>query len=83
MSASPELSPESNALQPLGDIRLDVSDLWLPGLASLLLVAAVLYLVAFDQGSVASLITTRLMESGGVLHEFFHDARHLLGVPCH
>ncbi len=63
--------------------RIRASELWLPGLASLLLVAGMLYVVAFDQGSLASLVTTRLMESGGVLHEFFHDARHLLGVPCH
>jgi len=64
-------------------IQLPGSQLALPALASLLLVAAILYVVAFDQGSLASLVTTRLMDSGGVLHEFFHDARHLLGVPCH
>ena len=65
------------------DSRLDGRSLYLPALASLLLVAGVLYVVAFDQGTLASLVTTRLLESGGVLHEFFHDARHLLGVPCH
>jgi Probable cobalt transporter subunit (CbtB) len=48
-------------------------------LAAWLLVA----LVAFDQGALAGLATDALSGSGGVLHEFFHDARHLLGVPCH
>jgi hypothetical protein len=24
-----------------------------------------------------------LAHSGNVLHEFFHDARHFIGVPCH
>lgn len=54
-----------------------------PALAALLLFVVLCYLIAFDQGQIASLVTDRLMESGGVLHEFFHDARHLLGVPCH
>jgi hypothetical protein len=24
-----------------------------------------------------------LAKSAGTLHEFFHDARHFVGVPCH
>lgn len=24
-----------------------------------------------------------LARSAGTLHEFFHDARHFVGVPCH
>jgi hypothetical protein len=35
-----------------------------------------LYLVAHDNGAV-------LAQAGGLAHEFFHDARHALGVPCH
>lgn len=54
-----------------------------PALIALLLFLALAYLVAFDQGQIGSLITDRMLDSGGVLHEFFHDARHLLGVPCH
>lgn len=36
---------------------------------------ATVFLVAFEQGTL----------TGGlpVLHEAFHDARHLLGFPCH
>jgi Probable cobalt transporter subunit (CbtB) len=54
-----------------------------PALGALLLLLVLAYIVAFDQGQLASLATERLLDSGGVLHEFFHDARHLLGVPCH
>jgi hypothetical protein len=57
------------------------TDLPLPGPASagtaLFAVAALagIYVVLFDQG---------LLTAGSpVAHELFHDARHLLGVPCH
>jgi hypothetical protein len=72
------MSSTSHALEPTDGRRLRV-----PALSALLLLAAVMYIVAFDQGWLAGLATNRLLESGGVLHEFFHDARHLLGVPCH
>lgn len=45
---------------------------------ALLLAAAMMllvYLVQFDQGAVS--------QTGSFLHELVHDARHLLGVPCH
>jgi len=42
--------------------------------ALLLLIA--LYLVTAEQGATSVL-------SGSYLHEFVHDARHLIGVPCH
>jgi len=51
--------------------------------AGVLLVAGVVYVVAFDQGALGSFLSDGMLASGGVLHEFFHDARHLLGVPCH
>ncbi|MBN1093215.1 CbtB-domain containing protein [Blastococcus sp. TML/M2B] len=35
-----------------------------------------LYLIAQDNGAV-------LASMGGTAHEFFHDARHSLGMPCH
>lgn len=35
-----------------------------------------LYLVGLDQGATS-------LFSGQMLHEFMHDGRHLLGVPCH
>jgi len=54
-----------------------------PLLAALLLAALVLQAIAFDQGALAAPVTSAMAQDGGVLHEFFHDARHLLGVPCH
>jgi len=46
---------------------------WLMFAAFLLLA---LYFVGADQGATA-------LVPGETLHEFVHDARHLLGVPCH
>jgi Probable cobalt transporter subunit (CbtB) len=37
----------------------------------------VLYLVGVDQGA------TSILGSDAHIHEFVHDARHLLGFPCH
>jgi hypothetical protein len=37
----------------------------------------VIYFVGFDQGA------TSLFGSDTHVHEFVHDARHLLGFPCH
>ena len=62
---------------------LPLRELIRPALAVLLAAWLLFNLVAFDQGQVAGLVTSALSDSGGVLHEFFHDARHLLGVPCH
>jgi len=63
--------------------RLAARSLALPGLAALLFASLVFMAVLFDQGALASVATDSLAESGGFLHELFHDARHLLGVPCH
>lgn len=43
--------------------------------AGLLLVLAV-YFVGAEEGAVA-------LFKGGYVHEYVHDARHLLGFPCH
>jgi cobalt transporter subunit CbtB len=52
---------------PLRDLR--------PALFAAAFALLVLYLVGFDQGAVS--------QTGLWLHEVVHDARHLLGVPCH
>jgi len=44
-------------------------------LGGLLLLIA-LYFISTEQGAVALL-------DGEYVHEFVHDARHLLGFPCH
>lgn len=38
--------------------------------------AASVYMLAVENGAVVADGATRL-------HEFFHDARHFIGVPCH
>jgi hypothetical protein len=54
-----------------------------PAFTAALVVYVAYLVVAFDQGAIGLLLTDRMADSGGVLHELFHDARHLLGVPCH
>lgn len=46
-----------------------------PGLLAAAAMAILLYLIQFDQGAIS--------QSGLFVHELVHDARHLLGVPCH
>ena len=48
---------------------------WLAATAFLALLT--LYFVGIDQGAVS------LFGSDSHVHEFVHDARHLLGFPCH
>jgi len=49
--------------------------LWLAATAFLALLA--LYFVGVDQGAVS------IFGTDSHVHEFVHDARHLLGFPCH
>jgi len=62
---------------------LPLRQLTLPALVVLALAWLVTTAVAFDQGALAQLATSAMRDQGGALHELFHDARHLLGVPCH
>jgi len=57
------------------DLSAAGAALWLAATAFLALVA--LYFVGIDQGAVS------LFGSDSHVHEFVHDARHLLGFPCH
>lgn len=43
------------------------------------LALALLWAVMMEAGAVSAAIG----QSGPFLHELFHDARHLVGVPCH
>ncbi|TPG31174.1 CbtB-domain containing protein [Mycobacterium hodleri] len=49
--------------------------IWLSATAFLALL--VLYFVGMDQGA------TSVFGDNMYIHEFTHDARHLLGFPCH
>ncbi|GAB4082040.1 CbtB-domain containing protein [Modestobacter muralis] len=63
---------------PYAQPRVAVPRVAVPAWAWALAVFALfaLYLLAQDNGAV-------LAQAGGVAHEFLHDARHALGVPCH
>ena len=54
----------------------------IPGWAIVALFAVAvlaLWLVTFDNGQ----LTGSLAHSNQFFHEFFHDGRHVIGVPCH
>jgi hypothetical protein len=57
------------------DLSAVSTALWLAATVFLALLA--LYFVGVDQGAVS------LFGSDSNVHEFVHDARHLLGFPCH
>ncbi|WP_068185530.1 CbtB-domain containing protein [Mycobacterium sp. UM_CSW] len=57
------------------DLSAASAALWLAATAFLALLA--LYFVGVDQGAVS------LFGSDSHVHELVHDARHLLGFPCH
>ena len=57
------------------DLSATSAALWLAATAFLALLA--LYFIGVDQGAVS------LFGSDSHVHEFVHDARHLLGFPCH
>lgn len=67
------MSSPSHAQPAIPSIRIAVPA-WAWALALLALFA--LYLIAQDNGAVLS-------QFGDTAHEFFHDARHSLGMPCH
>lgn len=59
----------------LVDARTTGAALWLTATTVLALIA--FYFLAFDQGAVS------VFGADAHVHEFLHDARHLLGFPCH
>ncbi|SPM34230.1 cobalt transporter, partial [Mycobacterium rhizamassiliense] len=57
------------------DLSATSAALWLAATTFLALLA--IYFIGVDQGAVS------LFGSDMHVHEFVHDARHLLGFPCH
>jgi Probable cobalt transporter subunit (CbtB) len=45
--------------------------------------AVLVYLVLFDQGQASDIVLGPLFGQHNVLHELFHDGRHLANAPCH
>ena len=72
--AEPQIRNPRTRIQTL-DLSHLRSVLWLSGTAFLALF--ILYIVGMDQGA------TSILGSDTHIHEFVHDARHLLGFPCH
>ena len=75
----PEVSVRETPPPPIGS-RRRASWWWVPGTSipifGGLLMLVALYFVGGEQGAVS-------IFSGMYVHEFVHDARHLLGFPCH
>ena len=69
-------SPQARkSAAPALDISAAKAVMWLSATAFLALL--VLYFVGLEQGA------TSVFGSNTSVHEFIHDARHLLGFPCH
>lgn len=47
------------------------------------LAAFVLFLLAFDQGHLLSMVQGQAAYANNFIHELVHDARHAGGFPCH
>lgn len=50
---------------------------------ALLLALLTLFAVLFDNGALIAPLLGEAAERTNFMHEFFHDGRHLLGVPGH
>jgi cobalt transporter subunit CbtB len=72
-------SPEARKATLSGATPIDFSAtkaaVWLTLTAFFALL--VIYFIGMDQGA------TSVFGNSTVIHEFVHDARHLLGFPCH
>lgn len=68
-------SPVSRTTLHASELSAAKAAAWLALTAFLALV--VLYFVGVDQGA------TSVLGDNMYIHEFVHDARHLLGFPCH
>ena len=48
---------------------------------ALLLAGLALYATGFDQGALVTAVSSGV--DAALTHELLHDARHMLGFPCH
>ncbi|TGV11246.1 CbtB-domain containing protein [Mesorhizobium sp. M8A.F.Ca.ET.173.01.1.1] len=55
---------------------LPLSEVFPWGIFAIIALMITMYLVGAEQGAVSVI-------AGNGVHEFVHDARHLLGFPCH
>ena len=69
-------APSSTAAAPTPVVvPISTAALWLVG--ALFLALAMYFVIGIDQGAVS------VFGQNSNIHEFVHDARHLLGFPCH
>jgi cobalt transporter subunit CbtB len=71
-STTPAAGPVSAPALPVIPVR----DLLPWALFALIMGALLVYFVGAEEGATS-------IFSGGYVHEFVHDGRHLLGFPCH
>lgn len=71
---APAIATTPSVAVPLPVIGLRELAPWL--LLAVLSTVAVLFFVGSEQGATS-------LVAGSAVHEFVHDARHLLGYPCH
>lgn len=69
------ISEARRVAAPALDLSATRAAVWLTATVFLALLA--LYFIGLDQGA------TSVFGSNTHVHEFLHDARHLLGFPCH
>ena len=70
ISTSSTAAPSTPVVVPVS-----AAALWAAG--ALFLALAMYFLIGVDQGAVS------VFGQNSNIHEFVHDARHLLGFPCH
>lgn len=75
MNSTPAAGSLPRTTSVLPDSATTGTALWLTVSTVLALIA--FYFLAFDQGAVS------VFGADTHVHEFLHDARHLLGFPCH
>ena len=68
-------------LRQVGTSKKDVSKLAIFVLSVTFLVG--MFVAAFDQGHIFSLVYGQEAFLDPYLHELFHDTRHAAGFPCH
>ncbi len=49
----------------------------------LALAAVGIFTIGLDQGQILGIFVGDMAQQQNLLHEFFHDARHAAGFPCH
>jgi hypothetical protein len=62
--------------------RIGLRDLGGRTWLAIVLLAILLVAVGYEQGLLVQLLLGAA-DTGNLLHELFHDGRHLLGFPCH